>query len=166
MNINKIIGLIHQVKMLKEKDNKQIIIFIFFLGLFCSCAGQNDSSGYSMPINNSVLIVEEKIFTIVEEMPSFPGGESEFLKFIKNEIKITTQDVSESKFNITFIIDKEGRLSDIQVNNKYEDEDVTQTEIEVFRVIKLMPKWIPGKHEDKNVSVKMSLPLNIDVSRW
>lgn len=84
----------------------------------------------------------------VDVKPEFPGGVSVFNSFLdKNFIKPADKPKMKGKIYFTFIIEKDGSLSDIKILRDlgYSTRD------EALRVIKLAPKWNPGKHKNKEV---------------
>jgi hypothetical protein len=91
------------------------------------------------------------------EKPDFPGGISEFYKFVGNNFKTSEQPNLKGKVYITFIIEKDGSLSDIK-----NIRDIGfGTGDEAIRVLKICPKWIPGKMNGVPVRVMYSLPITI-----
>jgi protein TonB len=84
----------------------------------------------------------------VDVKPEFPGGVAVFNSFLdKNFIKPADKPKMKGKIYFTFIIEKDGSLSDIKILRDlgYGTGD------EALRVIKLAPKWNPGKHKNKEV---------------
>ena len=101
---------------------------------------------------------EEEVFTIVETMPKFPGGETALRKFLADNIRYPTlaqENGIQGKVVIEFIIGKDGGVYDIQVSRSVE----ASLDKEALRVVNLMPKWIPGKKNGKTVKVKYFLPI-------
>ncbi|HOZ39587.1 MAG TPA: energy transducer TonB [Flavobacteriales bacterium] len=103
-------------------------------------------------------VEEEQIFTIVEEMPSFPGGESELFKYLGKNIKYPAM-AQESGISgvvyVTFVVDKDGKIRDTKVLRGIGggcDE-------EALRVVKNMPAWKAGKQRGKAVTVQYNLPV-------
>lgn len=110
------------------------------------------------PVQREEEVVEEQIFTIVEEMPEYPGGEIEMRKYLGKAIKYPqmAQDagISGTVF-LTFEVDKDGNIKDVKVLRGIGggcDE-------EAVRVVKAMPKWKPGKQRGKPVRVQFTLPV-------
>jgi len=108
--------------------------------------------------NEEAEIMEAEIFTVVEESPHYPGGDEMRIKFLQENIKYP-QAARESSLSglvyITFIIETDGTITDIRVLRGIGggcDE-------EAVRVIKLMPKWTPGKQRGKPVRVQYSMPV-------
>ena len=103
-------------------------------------------------------VEEEQIFTIVEEMPSFPGGEAELFKYLGKNIKYPEMANSagiSGVVYVTFVVDKDGKIKDVKVLRGIGggcDE-------EAVRVVKNMPAWKPGKQRGKSVTVQYNLPI-------
>ena len=93
----------------------------------------------------------------ITEKPDFPGGIMEFYKFVGNNFKIPEQPNLKGKVYITFIVEKDGSLSDIK---NIRDIGFGTGE-EAIRVLKICPKWIPGKMNGVPVRVMYSLPITI-----
>lgn len=116
--------------------------------------------------NNFEKLVEEKETVKVVEninlktektLPQYQGGMQEFYKFISENYKIPTDFKGNGKVYISFMVETDGSLSEFQV---LRDLGFGTGE-EAIRVLKLSPKWIPGKEENKEVRMKFSLPIAI-----
>lgn len=108
--------------------------------------------------NNIVKQQADKIYTKVDKMPEYKGGDKELTKFIINNITYPESSKSKSiqgKVFISFIVNTDGTLSDYNVEKSVNKE----LDDEALRVIKLMPVWIPGNEKGKPVKVKMQLPI-------
>ena len=93
-----------------------------------------------------------------EEMPQFPGGEVELLKFIYNNLKKPSIDDGcqvMGKVVCRFIIDIDGSVIQPEVIRSL----TLSCDKEAIRVIKLLPKFIPGKQNGKNVRVWYTIPI-------
>jgi len=110
------------------------------------------------------IIVEEEeyeepeIFTIVEDMPSFPGGEAALFKYLGENIKYPAMakdaGITGTVF-VTFVVKEDGTVSGVRVLRGIGggcDE-------EAIRVVQGMPKWKPGKQRGKAVRVQYNLPI-------
>ena len=95
----------------------------------------------------------------VEEMPYFPGGDNEMLKYLSKNIKYP---VNAREANITgvvylsFIVDKEGEIKNIEILRGIGGG----CEEEAVRVVKKMSKWKPGKQNGQSVNVQFKLPVS------
>lgn len=96
----------------------------------------------------------------IDLKPQFPGGYDEFYKFIgKNFITPNVKSLSGKVF-VTFIIEKDGSLTDIKVLR-----DIGYgTGKETIRVLSKCPKWIPGEHNGQKVRCTYSLPISLQSS--
>ena len=109
-------------------------------------------------------VVEEEeesaqtIFTVVEEMPDFPGGQAELLKFIAKSIKypvIAQENGIQGRVICAFVVNKDGSVVDAEVLRGVDPS----LDKEALRVIGTMPKWKPGKQRGKPVRVKYTVPI-------
>lgn len=106
-------------------------------------------------------IVTETHPTMKSTQPEFPGGIAAFYKFIGSNFKVPAELKSNGRLLLTFMIEKDGSLSEFEIL-----KDIGfGTGEEVIRVLKLSPKWIPGKENDEIVRVKYSLPIQIEPSK-
>ena len=110
------------------------------------------------PVQREEEVVEEQIFTIVEDMPAYPGGELEMRKYLGKSSKYPqmAQDAGiQGTVFLTFEVDKDGKIKDVKVLRGIGggcDE-------EAIRVVKAMPQWSPGKQRGKPVRVQFNLPV-------
>jgi TonB family protein len=101
---------------------------------------------------------EKVIFQVVEEMPEFPGGMAEAMKFLAKNIKypVAAQQAKiEGRVIVQFVIERDGSVSDVKVMRGVNPE----LDAEAIRVVSMMPKWIPGKQRGKAVAVKYTMPI-------
>ena len=104
-------------------------------------------------------VVEQEIFKIVEEMPSFPGGEAKLMEYVSKNIKypqIARETGIQGRVFVNFVVEPDGSVSNVTVLRGIGggcDE-------EAMRVVKNMPKWKPGKQRGKAVRVQYMLPVN------
>lgn len=96
----------------------------------------------------------------VDEMPKFPGGEIELVKYIAKNFKYpsTKDNLSKTKIYAEFIIDKNGAVKNAKIIKGISPD----LDKEALRVINSMPKWIPGKQTGKPVDVKMLYPIQLE----
>ena len=104
------------------------------------------------------VIVEEKPLYGVEQMPEFPGGEAELMKFIGENLRYPTSASElgiEGRVTIRFVVSKTGDVINVEVIRGLDPA----CDKEAIRVVKLMPKWIPGRQNGRNVPVYFTLPV-------
>ena len=103
-------------------------------------------------------VVEQEIFQIVEEMPSFPGGEGKLLEYVAKNIKypqIARETGIQGRVFVGFVVEPDGSVSNVKILRGIGggcDE-------EAMRVIKSLPKWKPGKQRGKAVRVSYQIPV-------
>lgn len=103
-------------------------------------------------------VEEEEIFQVVEEMPEFPGGMGECLKFLAKNIKYPTiaqENGVQGRVIVQFVVNSDGTIVDPVVMRSVDP----YLDKEALRVIKMMPKWKPGKQRGKAVRVKYTVPV-------
>jgi TonB family protein len=101
---------------------------------------------------------KKKVYTVVEEMPQFPGGDSELLKFINTSIKYPLEAQTkkiEGRVIVQFVVNEDGRISDEQVTKTV----APSLDAEALRVLRQMPRWTPGKQGGKAVAVAYTVPI-------
>ena len=156
-------------KKIKMKPNWLIILLI----LYSSC-GSKVGDQKPMPnkqTKNGSLIIDdgEAVFTIVTEMPRFPGCEDEeykkncsdqkFLKYLYSNIKYNA--VAQENHSIgskqvfSFIIEKDGSLSNFEFIKGAESNS------NLREVVEGMSKWIPGNQKGVNKRVRMHIPMHV-----
>ena len=100
----------------------------------------------------------ERVFDMVEQMPQFPGGQVEMMRFISQNIKYPTiaqDNGTQGRVTCLFVVGADGRVRDVCVLRSLDP----YLDKEAVRVIMSMPKWIPGKQNGKAVSVKYTIPV-------
>ena len=100
----------------------------------------------------------------VEEMPEFPGGPTEMMKFIQTNIKYPKQARKkgiQGKCFIKMIVMKDGSIDSVRVLKGV--NECPECDAEAVRVIKEMPKWSPGKIDGKPVPVLYTLPISFSL---
>lgn len=101
---------------------------------------------------------EEEIFQVVEEQASFPGGYGECLKWLQKNMdypQIAQENGVQGQVVVRFVVNKDGSIVDpvvVRSVDPYLDK-------EALRVVKLMPKWNPGKQRGKAVRCMFTLPV-------
>ena len=134
--------------------------------LRCSYQGRESQEVLAPDMTNNTHLslssksreMNEQVFTVVEKMPSFPGGDAELLKYIATNIKYPkeSQDNGEQgRVICSFIVGRDG-----SVNNPEVLRGVTPLlNEEAVRVINTMPRWNPGMQRGKAVAVKYTVPI-------
>lgn len=105
------------------------------------------------------VVEETKVFTSVEQMPQFPGGEAELLKWISTHIKypaIAMENNVQGKVVVQFVVTRDGSIGEVKIA-RGKDPDLDK---EAMRVVRTLPKFIPGKMNGQAVNVWYTLPIN------
>ncbi len=100
-----------------------------------------------------------KIYTAVEQEPDFPGGMLKFADYVKTHLNypdLAKQNNVQGRVFLTFIVEKDGSLSDIKVVRGIG----SGCDEEAVRLLKKGPKWIPGKQNGYVLRVMYTLPVS------
>jgi periplasmic protein TonB len=101
----------------------------------------------------------EEVPTVVEEMPHFPGGEMALVRYILNSIRypvVAEKNGIHGKVYVTFIVGINGEIMDARVAQSVDP----LLDREALRVVRSLPRWIPGKQPGKPVRVAYTVPIN------
>jgi len=100
-----------------------------------------------------------KVFTFVEQMPSFPGGESALMKYLHDHIRypaVARENGIQGTVVVQFIVGPDGTIRDVTTVGAKKGGGL---EDEAIRVVNGMPKWKPGRQNGRAVTVQYSLPV-------
>jgi len=108
------------------------------------------------------LAQENNIYTVVDEMPSFVGGQIALSNYISVNLRYPDEAKKNQKEGIvyaSFIVEKDGSITNVSIVKGigYGCDE------EVVRVLSAMPKWLPGKQKGNPVRVKLNLPVNFSL---
>ncbi len=143
---------------------------------------QVQSDGFAGSVNNSVgstdldnihehivdVVVEvkkpvvdkpEEVFTSVEQMPQFPGGDEALMKFLSSHINyppMAAENNVQGKVILQFVVGTDGRVGEVKIARSV-DKDLDK---EAMRVVKSLPKFIPGRQNGQAVPVWYTLPVS------
>ncbi len=101
---------------------------------------------------------ENKVFDVVEQMPSFPGGQAALMQWLNSNMKyptIAAENGVQGRVIVQFVVEKDGSVTDVHVAKSVDPS----LDKEASRVVKAMPKWIPGKQNGSAVRVKYTVPV-------
>lgn len=105
--------------------------------------------------------VSSDIIAFVDEDPQFPGGEKAMIQFIANNLRYpeTAMEMAISgKCIVGFVVDIDGQISDVRVLKRV--SGCPECDREAERIVRLMPKWVPGKVGGKAVKSRYQIPVN------
>lgn len=103
---------------------------------------------------------DEPLFIVVEQMPEFPGGKEALFRFLNENVKYPAVAVAngiQGRVLCQFVVEKDGTITDVVVVKSGGDPSIDK---EAVRVLKSMPKWIPGKQKGQPVRVKYTVPVS------
>lgn len=113
------------------------------------------------PERSTVMPVEPKqeTFSMVEQMPEFPGGQAAMMKFLSEELRYPNEARDKNisgKVIVKFVVDTEGYIKNAEVIRGIG----AGCDEEALRVVRKMPRWKPGKQNGKAVNVFFHLPVS------
>lgn len=127
----------------------RLFLILLFVSIFTFVSCKNSKSK-----TEDVMDV-----TVVDDKPYFPGGHSAMINFISRKIKYPeaarAADI-EGDVIVSFMIDKEGKVKSVDLKKSVHKA----LDKEAMRVVKLMPKWEPGRVDGKPVIVSMEIPIS------
>lgn len=101
---------------------------------------------------------ENKVFDVVEEQPSFPGGQGALMAWLRDNIKypvVAAENGIQGKVIVQFVVGKNGSISNVKVLRSVDPS----LDREAVRVVSSMPNWTPGKQNGTSVNVRYTLPV-------
>ncbi len=101
---------------------------------------------------------DAEIFTIVDVPPAFPGGEEMRMKFLQKNVsypRFAREHKVQGAVYATFVVEPDGSLTHIKILQGIG----SGCDEEAYRVVTIMPKWIPGKKNGKEIRVQVTMPL-------
>ena len=103
-------------------------------------------------------VEENKVFTAVEQMPQFPGGEAALMQYIQKNLKyppVAMENNIQGRVVVQFVVTKSGKIGEVKIA-RGKDPDLDK---EAVRVVKSLPDFIPGKMNGQAVNVWYTLPI-------
>lgn len=104
-------------------------------------------------------VAKDEVFMVAEQMPEFPGGMKEMLKFLQENVKYPENAMKnnvQGRVIVQFVVEKDGTPTEFKVLRSV-DPDL---DAEALRVMKAMPKWKPGMQKGQVVRVKFTVPVS------
>lgn len=101
---------------------------------------------------------ENKVFDVVEQMPSFPGGPAALMKYLSENMRypaVAEENGIQGRVTVQFVVEKDGSVTDVRTMKSVDPA----LDREAERVVKSMPKWIPGKQNGSAVRVMYYVPV-------
>ena len=103
--------------------------------------------------------VSQDVYNSVEQMPEFPGGTVEMMKFLQQNIQYPANAAKnnvEGRVILQFVVEKDGQIGDVKIARSVDPE----LDAEALRVVKSMPNFIPGRQDGKPVAVWYTIPIS------
>ena len=101
---------------------------------------------------------ESKVFDVVEQMPSFPGGQGALLEYLASHVKypvVAQENGVQGRVVVSFVVERDGSITDVRVVRSVDPS----LDREAARVVSSMPRWTPGKQNGSAVRVKYNVPV-------
>ena len=129
--------------------------------------GQDDRMNFQTAVNEVVVekpveepkeVKAEQVFITVEQMPQFPGGDAELMRYLQSHMNyppMAAENNVQGRVVVQFVVDKTGRVGEVQVVRSV-DRDLDK---EAVRVCKSLPKFTPGRQNGQAVAVWYTLPV-------
>ena len=106
----------------------------------------------------------QKVYDTVDQMPEFAGGMSALIDYLSTNIKYPQDAIKQNlsgRVMVMFVVETDGSISNVKVaKNVFPSLDA-----EAVRVVKAMPKWIPGRHKGKIVRVNYIVPIVFSIKK-
>ena len=124
--------------------------------------GNDEVNGKDIAELNNLIVDKDTTSAppfFVEQMPEFPGGQEALIKFLGTHVKypeIAVENAVQGRVQIVFVIDTNGAVTNVRVARSVNDA----LDKEAVRVVKSMPRWIPGKQAGQAVRVSYTVPVN------
>ena len=125
--------------------------------------GSNEAE-HVLKVNEKVVdevppaVEETKVFDVVEQMPSFKGGDAALMEWLNKNIKypvVAEENGIQGRVVATFVVERDGSITDVKIVKSVDPS----LDKEAVRVLKAMPKWIPGRQNGQPVRVKYTVPV-------
>lgn len=166
-NINYLITKKRLLMMTQKESPIKIVLKVFTVGVvYVLLLLVFSTKTMAQKVSNKSDVKEKDLYMMaeIENTPEFPGGITEFYKFVGKNFKVpeaAAKDKFQGKAYMQFIIEKDGTLTDIKT---VKDAGYGLGD-EAIRVLKLSPKWTAAQYQGKPVRVMYSLPITIQSER-
>lgn len=113
----------------------------------------------SKPLNKPQPVNSTRVYDVVEQMPSFPGGISGLRTYLNQNIRYPAEaqeNCVQGRVVVSFVVEKDGHISDVTVLRSVDPS----LDKEAIRVVRNMPRWTPGKQGGEPVRVRYNVPVS------
>ncbi len=121
-------------------------------------AAREEVSSVAPPPPAEHKVVSNKVFDVVEVMPSFPGGNGALMSYLSSHIKypaVAQEQGIQGRVVVSFVVERDGSITDVRTVRSVDPS----LDREAERVVKGMPRWNPGKQNGSAVRVKYNVPV-------
>lgn len=120
-----------------------------------------DSADFDTDFDDSrdLTLERQTVYDVVEQMPSFPGGNAELMNFLYKNIHYPANAVDgkiQGRVVVAFIVRADGKVCNPYVERSVE----SSLDREALRIVKSMPRWTPGRQNGKAVNVRYNVPVS------
>ena len=154
------VGLENYIRGIKQTGLIQAFgwsLFITILSVvLISCRTVKAQCGFSLMRDT---VTKMDVYQVVDEFPSYPGGGSALLQYVGKHYRVPENDV-QSTFNLTFVVDKTGKLKGVRIHKKNRKE-YSNADNAMIKVFNSMPAWKPGICNGKKVNVLLTQRINV-----
>ena len=113
----------------------------------------------SEPLNKPQPVNSTRVYDVVEQMPSFPGGISGLRTYLNQNTRypaVAQENCVQGRVVVSFVVEKDGHISDVTVLRSVDPS----LDKEAIRVVRNMPRWTPGKQGGEPVRVRYNVPVS------
>ena len=151
------------------KTQDQLMLNKAAIGSF-DVKGNDDANGEVLKAKEVIAqpeppkVEENKVFDMVEEMPSFPGGPAALMQFLQSNTHypaVAQENGVQGRVTVSFVVEKDGSITDVQVARSADPS----LDKEAIRVVKSMPRWTPGRQNGSTVRVKFNVPVTFKLQQ-
>ena len=136
---------------------KHLLLITILMSMTATLSAQNNKSEQErLPVKEEER--SPQVCTIPEQLPFFPGGEAALLAYVASQTKYPEQAIRDSVQGIVqlrFVVLENGRIGKVQIIKSLEPH----CDAEANRVVKSLPRFIPGRQGGKAVRVLYTLPI-------
>ena len=155
----------------KETQRTGLLKYILFAPIIAGLvfgnslqAQDNTKSSESKEETVQTEVKKDSVYMVVDVLPSFPGGDKALAEYLSKNLKypkVAAKEGKQGRVICRFIVRSTGEIDDIEVLRSVRID----LDSEAIRVIRNMPKWIPGKQDGKEVDVYYSIPIRFQLPK-
>ena len=137
-----------------------ISTLVLLVIVFAPAGGNAQNKKVKKARTHKDTTTDDKVYDVCEQMPTYEGGDAALLKYLGENWKLPDEYKErgiQGRMVVGFIVEKDGSLTNVKVLRAVD----IALDAEVLRVVKGMPKWIPGRHNGQRVRVRYLLPIHI-----